>query len=107
MKLLVLVAVLLIICLVMYALFAYLTMQTKRQNRRPKSSGRWEVILEDRNTTTEAWLVESSQGTELSREFFGACDRMAEGYADRLIDLEVAADDRARERNTARKVVGQ
>lgn len=103
MKIVIFIAIFLIILLAVCA-FAYMVMEggkaaTKKRRNRPKP---WRVELEDRNTTTEAWLCQGDY-----KEFFGATDRMADGYADRLITLETAAEDRALERNTARKVLNQ
>ena len=103
------IVLLMLIVLILVAVcvfFAYMAVRSGRggnkQVVRPDRSKPWEAKLEDRNTTTEAWLVKGKY-----REFFGAVDRLGEGYADRLIDLEIAAEDRARERNTARNVLGQ
>lgn len=104
MRALVPIVLILIGLLAVYAIFAYTAMRAKRNSKvvRPDRSKPWAVQLEDRNTTTEAWLTKGKY-----REYFGAVDRLGDGYADKLIDLETAAEDRARERNTARRVLGQ
>lgn len=93
-------AIILLAFVALCAFIVYAAMKAAKGEAKPRKFKPWEAKLEDRNTTTEAWLYQGEY-----REFFGAVDRIGEGYADRLIDLEMAAEDRARERNTARKVL--
>lgn len=104
MRALIPIVLMLIVLLAVFAYVAFTAMQADRveKGKRPDRSKPWDVVLEDRNTVTEAWLTKGKY-----REFFGSTSLQADDYSDKLIELELAAEERASERNNARRVLGK
>lgn len=103
MRVVVFIVILLICILVAFAFYAYVARSAERNGVvRPDPGERWKVELEDRYTMTEAWLTKGEY-----REWFGSTPLQDADYSDKLINLELAAEERARERNNARRVLGQ